>query len=176
MFNVKDVFFNKNFPDVDRFVGKESDPTKRRLLWRRYLTFLKQTRRYKDIQQLEQLQRLQQLERLEQLQQLEQLQRLQQLQQLDIRCGSYDEVEYRDGDVVYCDPPYEMTAGYNGRECDFDYKAFYEWVATRPYQVWFSSYQNIGDQRFKMVWAKGKANLQGGGANQKRNYECIYIN
>ena len=124
-----------------------------------------------DLQQLEQLERLQQLEQLERLQQLEQLERLQQLEQrIKISCGSYDEYVYQDGDVVYCDPPYEGTADYGK---SFDHYAFYEWVATRPYQVWFSSYQGV--KGFKLVWAKQLRSSLGVG-NSSINYECIYTN
>lgn len=94
------------------------------------------------------------------------------LQQLEIRNGSYLDYEYREGDIVYCDPPYEGTAEYAG---GFDSKQFYDWLMSRPYQVWFSSYQ-ISDKRPRMVWAKGKSNLMAGASGQKQNYECIYTN
>lgn len=106
------------------------------------------------------------------MQQLERLEHLQQLGQLEIKCGSYLDYEYKDGDVVYCDPPYENTATYNGK---FDIKQFYEWVATRDYPVYFSSYQ-ITDKRFKMIWAKGKRNLMSGAKGARANYECLYLN
>ena len=66
-----------------------------------------------------------------------------------IKCTnmSYQDYEYQDGDVVYCDPPYENTTRYNNQ--DFDSKAFYEWVKTRPYQVWFSSYEISDDSFYK---------------------------
>lgn len=88
------------------------------------------------------------LQSLERLQSLENLERLQSLGSLGhIKCTnmSYQDYEYQDGDVVYCDPPYENTTRYNNQ--DFDSKAFYEWVKTRPYQVWFSSYE-ISDNSF----------------------------
>ena len=110
---------------------------------------------------------------LQQLEQLERLQQLQQLQQLEINCGSYLDYEYKDGDVVYCDPPYEGTAKYSG---GFNHKEFYDWVASRPYQVYFSSYQNISDKRFRMIWAKSKVNLMVGAKGQFKNYECLYTN
>ena len=145
VFGIKDDFINRQFGDIDKYVVG-SDIYKRRMLLRRYMQMKAKSRKHKDIQQLE---------------------------QLEIKCGSYTDYEYRDGDIVYCDPPYEGTAKYSG---GFDHKEFYEWVASRPYQVWFSSYQNISDKRFKMVWAKGKVNLMAGAANQKKNYECIYTN
>lgn len=117
-----------------------------------------------DLQQLEQLERLQQLEQLERLEQLEQLERL------EVTCGSYDEYQYKDGDVVYCDPPYEGTAEYDGA---FDHAAFYQWAATRQYQVWFSSYQGVKD--FRMVWARQMRSSLGAG-NKSINFECLYTN
>lgn len=70
------------------------------------------------------------------------------VQRLEYTCGSYEAYEYTDGDIVYCDPPYEGTNGY--KDTIFDHKAFYDWVATRPYPVYFSSY-DIADTRFKCI-------------------------
>lgn len=97
-----------------------------------------------ELQRLERLQSLQSLERLERLQSLESLERLG-----HIKCTnmSYQDYEYQDGDIVYCDPPYENTTRYNNQ--GFDSKAFYEWVKTRPYQVWFSSYEISDDSFYK---------------------------
>ena len=55
---------------------------------------------------------------------LQQLEQLQQLQQLEINCGSYLDYQYRDGDVVYCDPPYENTQKYD--KDGFNHKQFYD--------------------------------------------------
>ena len=172
VFGVKDGFIQKNFPDIDRYV-KGDDIIKRRLLSRRYMSMKLKSRNHRDGEQLQRLQQLEQLERLQQLGRLQQLEQLEQLERLELRCGSYLDYEYQDGDIVYCDSPYEGTAEYAG---GFNHKEFYEWVATRPYQVWFSSYQNISDKRFKMVLAKGKTNLMAGATHQKKNYECIYTN
>lgn len=114
---------------------------------------------------------LQQLERLERLQQLEQLTRL---EKRAITCTniSYLDYDYQDGDIVYLDPPYEGTAEYSG---GFDHKRFYDWAANCAYQIWFSSYKNISDTRFKMVYAiKLKSTL--GAGNSAVNYECLYTN
>ena len=73
--------------------------------------------------------------------------------------GSYLDYQYQEGDVVYCDPPYENTdcGGYEG----FNHKEFYEWVHTRPYQVFFSSYE-ISDKTFHTLWLKKKLKMSGG--------------
>lgn len=105
------------------------------------------------------------------MQQLEQLTRLEK-RTIDCINISYADYEYQDGDIVYLDPPYEGTAEYSG---GFDHKAFYDWAATRDYQIWFSSYKNISDNRFKMVYAiKLKSSL--GAGNKAVNYECLYTN
>ena len=51
----------------------------------------------------------------------------------------YKDYEHREGDVVYCDPPYKGVAGYNNN--DFNSDEFYEWVRTREYPIYFSEYQ-----------------------------------
>jgi site-specific DNA-adenine methylase len=131
----------------------------------------------KQLIKLEQLQRLQQLERLQQLQQLQQLERLQQLeqlQQLEITTMSYEQYVYQDGDVVYCDIPYENTAEYD-KENGFNHKAFYEWAISRPYKVYFSSYK-ISDNRFKKCFAINKRSLMAGSKTNLYNFEMIYSN
>ena len=88
--------------------------------------------------------------------------------------GSYWDYEYKDGDVVYCDPPYEGTAGYN-EAAAFDSKAFYNWVAAAPFPVYFSSYE-ISDSRFYPLWQKEKAQLLSGQGSGKKKLETIYSN
>ena len=139
--------------------------------------FVRRTAKRFDLQQLEQLERLQQKEKWEQLERLERLQQLEQLTRLEkrtIACSniSYLDYEHQEGDIVYLDPPYEGTAEYSG---GFDHKKFYDWVATRDYQIWFSSYKNISDNRFKMVYAiRLKSSL--GAGNKAVNFECLYTN
>lgn len=97
-----------------------------------------------ELQHLEQLERLQHLERLDQLQQLERLQ---------LYCMDYKEYEYQEGDVVYCDIPYQnCTDGKNNDYNEnFDHGAFYQWAISRPYPVYFSSYSLGG-----IVWEGDK--------------------
>lgn len=114
-------------------------------------------------------QQLTQLERLQRLQQLEQLHRLERLQ---ITNMSYLDYEYHKGDIVYCDPPYEGTADYGD---SFNFKEFYDWAYSRPYQVWFSSYR-ISDKRFKLVYAKRIRGTLAGSDKAVENYEIIYTN
>ena len=91
------------------------------------------------------------LDLLQNLENLERLESLERLQSLEFSSKSYDEYEYREGDIVYCDPPYEGTAQYDAD--GFDSKAFYDWVASRPYRVFFSSY-DISDTRFVKIFER----------------------
>lgn len=163
-----------HFKEVEKHVTS-NDIHKRRI---QFCGWFRQHKKRFDIEQLERLERLERLPRFD-LQQLEQLERLQQLEQLEqfyslnsflFSCGSYAEYQYQDGDIVYCDPPYENTADYGNT---FDHEAFYEWVHTRPYQVWFSSYQGV--KGFRLVWAKQLRSSLGAG-NSSVNYECLYTN
>ena len=102
------------------------------------------------------------------------LQRLQNISSdapIEIKNNSYEDYEYKEGDIVYCDPPYEDTncGSYSG----FDSRSFYDWVASRGYQVFFSSYR-IEDDRFIPVWQKEKRVLT---VNEEVfNTEYLYSN
>ena len=103
---------------------------------------------------------------------LEQLERLERLERLEFGHGcSYLDYEYQDGDVVYCDPPYVGTAEYVDK---FDYDKFFDWVATRKYDVYFSNYP-LYDDRFDIVWARQLRSSLGAG-NASVNFECLYKN
>ena len=161
------VCFGKDIPGVPNIA--ETDMRVRRLYLQRFIK-KNMGERY-ELEQLERLQRLEQLERLQRLQQLEQLQRL---QQLEINCGSYLDYQYREGDVVYCDPPYENTAKYDKN--DFDHKQFYDWVASREYPVYFSSYE-ISDNRFNVIWQTEKLSLLDNSKDTKKVVtEYLYCN
>ena len=113
---------------------------------------------------LECLERLQSLEirkSLQSLQSLESLQSLQSLERLESQnvqivasADDYCNYVYQDGDVVYCDPPYEGTDGY-GR--GFDHEAFWQWCRTRDFPVYVSEYRAPED--FISVWSKEKRRL-----------------
>ena len=152
------VCFGKDIPGVPNIA--ETDMRVRRLYLQRYI---KNNRggRY-ELQQLEQLQRLQQLEQL------------QRLQRLEINCGSYLDYQYQKGDIVYCDPPYEDTAKYDND--GFNHKQFYDWVASREYPVYFSSYE-ISDNRFNVVWQTEKQSMFNNSKETKKVVtEYLYCN
>ena len=130
---------------------------------RRELRAAIKARRYNELQQLQQLQRLERLEQLEQLQQLE---------RLEVSSLDYRDYEPRDGDVVYCDPPYEGTKGYGEA---FDHSAFYDWAASCEFPVWFSSYE-ISDDRFAVVYQKQKRSLLNSAKSYLQKTEMLYAN
>lgn len=113
------------------------------------------------------------LRRLDHLTRIEKLKRLHSLQGCDIEIinKSYSDYIYRPGDVVYCDPPYENTTGYGS---EFNHRRFYNWVASRDYPVYFSSY-DISDQRFTCIWQRLKTVTLQGGAGTKK-IEKLYTN
>ena len=111
-------------------------------------------------------------ELLQSLERLQSLESLQSLQSLDINQGSYLDYIYENGDVVYCDPPYEGTNNYD--KTDFNHAEFYDWVASRSYKVYFSSYE-ISDKRFFKVWSKKKRKLMCGACSDNVT-EYLYCN
>lgn len=156
VFGIKDDFIKSNFDDIEKFVTATDIHTRRRQL-RRYMRIKMAVRPHQELEQLERL---------------EQLQRLEQLERLQINNGSYLDYQYQDGDVVYCDPPYQGAIGYG---TEFDHKQFYDWAASRPYQVFFSSYQ-ITDNRFKIIWQTTKQSLMNSGSGQFTVTEFLYTN
>ena len=79
--------------------------------------------------------------------------------------------------MVYCDVPYEQIGK---AKCDdygvqFDSLKFYEWAKTRPYQVFFSSYE-ISDDSFYKKKIKTVASLIGATTNGAQVNEYLYSN
>jgi site-specific DNA-adenine methylase len=125
--------------------------------------------------QIEYIAALQHMSRLERLQQIE---KMPGLSRLVVTAGmGYDAVPIDGGGqtIVYCDPPYENTAEY--REGGFDHKAFYDWVMSRPYPVYVSSYK-VSDPRLKLVKAVNTRSLLAAAYSDKPtyNYENVYWN
>lgn len=100
--------------------------------------------RLESLQSLERLEGLQGLEcrlecRLENLESLERLQGIEGAEQkLVVSSNDYRELEYREGDVVYCDPPYAGHDQYSSGS--FDSAAFWEWARTMEFPVYVSEY------------------------------------
>lgn len=89
---------------------------------------------------------VQSIEAIERIQSIEHDQIMERIQFSNI---DYSEYEYMNGDVVYCDIPYENSGGKTHYR-KFDFDRFYEWAYSRPYPVYISSYE-ISDERFEGI-------------------------
>lgn len=81
-----------------------------------------------------------------------------------INC-SYDEYEYKPNSVIYCDPPYQSTIGY---ETDFDHEKFWEWVrymTRNGNHIYVSEYTAPSDMT--CIWRKSINEQVGKNINQK---------
>ena len=91
---------------------------------------------------------------------------------LEVSSIDYRDYEHQEGDVVYCDPPYNGTEKYDGK--DFDHNAFYEWARTRDYPVYFSEYNAPDD--FVCVWSKPICKMFSGGKSaHNKAIEKLFI-
>ncbi|MBQ6503223.1 MAG: DNA adenine methylase [Flexilinea sp.] len=134
-----------------------------------YYTKAHKSERY-ELQQLQQLQRLERLQRLEQLERLERLQQLERITTLEMTCMDYRDYKYQDGDVVYCDIPYQNTSDRNpDYGINFDFGAFYGWAVAQPYPVYFSSYKLGG-----LVWSGEKISTMAAASNSLKRVEALY--
>ncbi len=117
------------------------------------------------------------LQHMARLERLVQIENMPGISGMGISSGkSYDEVPIIGvRPIVYCDPPYEGTAEY--REGAFNHKQFYDWVMSRDYPVYVSSY-NVSDPRLKRVKAINTRSLLAAAYSDKPsyNYENIYWN
>ena len=113
------------------------------------------------------------------LENLESLKNLERLESLRARAAALEPsgVDYRlldipCGALVYCDPPYKGTSGYNGEE--FDHAAFWNWCRKiiRTNVLAVSEYSAPSD--FVSVWKKNKICTYGAKSN-KRTVEQLFI-
>ena len=140
------------------------NPNERRLAYRQFIAMLKE-------QKVQSMDRIQSVEHLQALTQLEALQRL------EVKNIDYRDFEYQEGDTVYCDVPYEQV---DKNKCDdyglvFDSIEFYKWAKSRPYQIFFSSYE-ISDKDFYSKKVKDVALLIGANTNGQKRTEYLYSN
>ena len=115
---------------------------------------------------------LDRLQSIEHLQALTQLEALQRLEALNI---DYRQYKYKEGDVIYCDVPYEQLGK---GSCDdygvkFDSLEFYAWAKAQPGPVYFSSYE-ISDDSFYKKKIKAVQSLIGAKTNGKKVNEYLY--
>ena len=67
---------------------------------------------------------------------------------------SYDELDYPEGAIIYCDPPYKGTKQYAASK-DFDHDKFWNWcrrMAISGHSVFISEYNAPKD--FDCIWQK----------------------
>lgn len=144
------VVFNKSSEILQGLTLESESITDRRLELQRKAENNGRLQHLERVEQIQKLNRMQNLSQLETLQRLEDLQGLETLQRLEVQNLDYREYKYEEGDVVYCDIPYEDSSNrkndYGG---GFNHKEFYEWVHSRPFPVYWSSYS-----KGSIVWQK----------------------
>ena len=164
---LKDIAPQPILVNLERLESLQSLERLERLQSLESLESMESLQSLQSLERLQSLQRLESLERLQRLQILESLERLERLQNIadmteraslgqqdmfiETSNISYEDYAYRDGDVVYCDPPYKNTNDYGIK---FDSDAFWEWARTRDYPVYVSEYQAPED--FVSIWRKEK--------------------
>lgn len=118
-----------------------------------------------DLESLERLQSLQSLERLQSLECLENLDRL------TVYRRDYRDLHIPEGAVVYCDPPYANTHGY---DVAFDHKAFYSWCRAigRRRRLFVSEYWMPSD--FRCVAGYTVHAIAGSSTNAQTRIEKIF--
>ena len=114
------------------------------------------------------------LSSLESLERLERLQSLQILESpaIELTAKPYAEYEYRDGDVVYCDPPYDGQEPYPHAP-GFDSSSFWEWVRTRPYPVYVS--ESKAPEDFVKIWSKKRPTIFSSNRSSGKREEALFI-
>lgn len=79
--------------------------------------------------------------------------------------ATYEDFDYGEHSVIYCDPPYLDSIGY---ESSFDHTKFWEWVremTLNGHYVYVSEYTAPSD--FKCIWKKNIKETVGKRVNQK---------
>ena len=89
-------------------------------------------------------------------------------------CSSYLDLDSPPESIVYCDPPYDGTTGYN---VDFDHCLFWDWCRRKSkegYSVFVSEYSAPSD--FDCLWSKEvNININASNNNNKKNSEKLFI-
>lgn len=163
----------KDVPDrIKELVGEEKDLNERKLIaiQRAYNTpeKTKTLELVKALNFYNEAMRIGHTEFLERFKQL----RLPNVDRLTITNKSYEEYEPKDGDIIYCDPPYENTDQYQAEA--FNYKAFYKWAADLNRPVFVSSY-DINHPGLTCIYAKTKRELLSNHARTIK-WERLYAN
>lgn len=93
-------------------------------------------------------------------------QSLQSLQSLEVTFLDYREVRIKEDSVIYCDPPYKGTDGYEHGDNSlvFDHEDFYDWCENQSELVLVSEY-SMPEDRFVEVWRTGHRSTLGSTSN-----------
>ena len=94
------------------------------------------------------------------------------LQRLQASFKSYEDVEILSNSIVYCDPPYRGTRGYEGVG-KFDHDRFYRWCERQEALVLISEYAMPSD-RFVCVWERDHMMTFSANINRK-SVERLYV-
>ena len=147
------------------------------------LESLQRLERLQSLHRLERLQSHQSLESLQSLQSLQSLERLERLESLEnLEKLTISKADYKDifvsepTTVIYCDPPYINTSGYEDaiRESGFNHAEFYDWCEAQKGLVVLSEYTAPAD-RFTCVWSKEKIVLSAGAKYQIPKVERLFV-
>ena len=120
---------------------------------------------------------LESLEYLHRLESLESLENLHSLERLTISKADYKDIFVSEPTtVIYCDPPYINTSGYEDaiRESGFNHAEFYDWCEAQKGLVVLSEYTVPAD-RFTCVWSKEKIVLSAGAKYQITKVERLFV-
>lgn len=97
---------------------------------------------------------------------------------IEFIAGDYRDIDYIEGSVIYCDPPYQNSKGYSVGK--FNHNEFNQWVidmSKRGFSVLVSEYKkNIeNDNRFKIIWEKQASKEIRNKTNQReKTIEVLY--
>jgi len=78
------------------------------------------------------------------------------LKDIELYNLSYDEVPLQPNSIIYLDPPYRNTSGYETTKEGFDYNKFYQWCIEKHkegHKVFISEYW-MPEENFKCIWEK----------------------
>ena len=111
------------------------------------------------------------------LESLESLENLHSLESLTISKADYKDIFVSEPTtVIYCDPPYINTSGYEDaiRESGFNHAEFYDWCEAQKGLLVLSEYTAPAD-RFTCVWSKEKIVLSAGAKYQTKKVERLFV-
>lgn len=145
------LFFNdkteiEKFIPVNDCIFSSDDISIKRLEFQRYVKkYKKQIGLYYNTDKNNVIVHGNNLERLQSLETLERLYNLRITKNLDCTNKSYDDLDFEDDSVIYCDPPYKDTNTYR---TNFNHEKFYEWCKKQK-NIYISEYNMPND--FKIL-------------------------